>query len=73
MTSQPHTNDNNIPLTGDHVFISNIDVADDGYQSIKRTGNTIMLGNVRNGYIVRSFVRTLCRLYIVANFIFFLI
>lgn len=47
MTSQPHTNDNNIPLTGDHVFISNIDVADDGYQSIKRTGNTIMLGHYK--------------------------
>jgi len=42
--SHPHT-DNKVPLPGDHVFISNIDIANDGYQSIKRTENVIMLGN----------------------------
>lgn len=38
--------DNNVPLPGDHVFISNIDVADDNYQSVKHTENAIMLGNM---------------------------
>jgi len=51
--SHPHT-DNKVPLPGDHVFISNIDIANDDYQSIKRTENVIMLGNVHDYiYIVR--------------------
>ncbi|XP_071565935.1 serine/threonine-protein kinase/endoribonuclease IRE1 [Temnothorax nylanderi] len=47
VTSHPHTDDNNVPLPGDHVFISNIDVTNDGYQSIKRTENAIMLGHYK--------------------------
>lgn len=49
MTTQPHTDDNNVPQAGDHVFLSNIDVADDDYQSVKRTENAIALGKAHNG------------------------
>ncbi|EFN88565.1 Serine/threonine-protein kinase/endoribonuclease ire-1 [Harpegnathos saltator] len=45
LTSHLDTDDNEVPLPGNHVFISNIDVAND-YQSFKRTKNIIMLGNV---------------------------
>lgn len=33
-----------VPLPGDHFFISNTDIIDDAYESIKRTKNIIMLG-----------------------------
>ncbi|XP_025155794.1 serine/threonine-protein kinase/endoribonuclease IRE1 isoform X2 [Harpegnathos saltator] len=42
LTSHLDTDDNEVPLPGNHVFISNIDVAND-YQSFKRTKNIIML------------------------------
>ncbi|XP_011874492.1 PREDICTED: serine/threonine-protein kinase/endoribonuclease IRE1-like [Vollenhovia emeryi] len=45
LTSHPYRDDKNVPLPGDHVFISNIDVTDDGYQSIRRTENAIVLGH----------------------------
>lgn len=45
VTSQLDT-DNTVPLPGDHVFISNIDIANDGYRS-KRTENVIMLGHYK--------------------------
>ncbi|XP_077279454.1 serine/threonine-protein kinase/endoribonuclease Ire1 isoform X2 [Temnothorax americanus] len=47
VTSHPRTDDTTVPLPGDHVFISNIDVTNDGYQSIKRTENAIMLGHYK--------------------------
>jgi len=62
VTSHPYMDDNNVPLPGDHVFISNIDIADDGYQSIKRTENVIVLGNVHKLSLYRSHVCTLYRL-----------
>ena len=51
VTSHLHA-DNKVSLPGDHVLISNIDIADDGYQSVKHTENVISLGNMHNyGYI----------------------
>ncbi|KYN04749.1 Serine/threonine-protein kinase/endoribonuclease ire-1, partial [Cyphomyrmex costatus] len=46
VTSHLHM-DNKVPLPGDHVLISNIDIADDGYQSVKRTENVITLGHYK--------------------------
>ncbi|XP_011630520.1 serine/threonine-protein kinase/endoribonuclease IRE1 isoform X1 [Pogonomyrmex barbatus] len=44
VTSHLHENDNKVPLPRDHVFISNIDIAND---DIKRTENIIMLGHYK--------------------------
>lgn len=75
--SQSHMDDTNVPLSGDHVFISNIDVADDSYQSVKRTENAILLGKQR-AFLTRTYSRTLYVAYrgmsrqcIVALFMFF--
>lgn len=54
MTSQLDT-DNTVPLPGDHVFISNIDIANDGYRS-KRTENVIMLGNIHKLRLYRTYI-----------------
>ncbi|KAL0110554.1 hypothetical protein PUN28_013865 [Cardiocondyla obscurior] len=48
MMSHPYPmDDNNVPLPGDHVFLSNIDVTNNDYQSIKRAENAIMLGHYK--------------------------
>lgn len=41
LTSHLQADNSKVPLPGDHVFISNIDITD---QSIKYTKNIIMLG-----------------------------
>ncbi|XP_014471160.1 PREDICTED: serine/threonine-protein kinase/endoribonuclease IRE1 [Dinoponera quadriceps] len=46
LTSHLDTDDNEMPLPGNHVYISNIDVAND-YQSFKRTKNIIMLDHYK--------------------------
>ncbi|XP_012058791.1 PREDICTED: serine/threonine-protein kinase/endoribonuclease IRE1 [Atta cephalotes] len=46
VTSHLHA-DNKVSLPGDHVLISNIDIADDGYQSVKHTENVITLGHYK--------------------------
>ncbi|XP_032689202.1 serine/threonine-protein kinase/endoribonuclease IRE1 isoform X2 [Odontomachus brunneus] len=46
LTSHLDADDSEVPLPGNHVFISNIDVAND-YQSFKRTKNIIMLDHYK--------------------------
>lgn len=45
LTSHVDATDNKVPLPGEYVFIPNIDIANDGYQSFENTKS--MLGNIQ--------------------------